>query len=230
MTKGTKTIKPLKSEIKYSIQLNEEQKIGKQAIMSGEIIIVTGSAGTGKTLMVSQTILDMHFKRMCHELLLTKAMVETGNKTMGYLPGDINSKVSPYIESFVDSLKKVYSEHKEKIDKMLDEGVLKGYPINFIRGKNIDLGQILICDEAQNTTKNEMLAILTRLSKGGKIIILGDPMQCDTKDPNNGLVYVMEMAKQLTEIKHIKLKENHRSDLVGKILDYEYAKIKKNEL
>jgi predicted ribonuclease YlaK len=97
--------------------------------------------------------------------------------------------------------------------------------VQFIRSKTID--DILIVEEAQNFTKGEMLAILTRLGKNGKIVINGDNEQIDIKTSTgemNGLTYVIEMSKKINEIKWVKLKENHRSDLVGKILDYEYGK------
>jgi predicted ribonuclease YlaK len=98
-------------------------------------------------------------------------------------------------------------------------------PVQFIRGKTVD--DILIVEEAQNLTKGEMLAILTRLGKTGKIVINGDNEQTDIKTPDgqiNGLTYAIELSKRIDEIKWIKLKVNHRSDLVGKILDYEYGK------
>ena len=79
-------------------------------------------------------------------------------------------------------------------------------------------------EEAQNLTKAEMLAILTRLGKTGKMIINGDNEQKDIKDGMNGLSYVIELSKKILDIKYIKLKHNHRSDLVGKILDFEYGK------
>jgi phosphate starvation-inducible PhoH-like protein len=93
-------------------------------------------------------------------------------------------------------------------------------PVQFIRGKTVD--DVLVVEEAQNLTKSEMLAILTRLGKNGKIIINGDNEQKDIKDPFNGLSYAIELSKKIEEIKYLKLKHNHRSDLVGKILDYEY--------
>ena len=83
---------------------------------------------------------------------------------------------------------------------------------------------ILIVEEAQNLTKAEMLAILTRLGKTGKIVINGDNEQQDTRESITGLSYAIELSKKIEGIKWIKLKENHRSDLVGQILDYEYSK------
>jgi phosphate starvation-inducible PhoH-like protein len=111
------------------------------------------------------------------------------------------------------------------VPKLLQDEKIKALPVQFIRGKTID--DILIVEEAQNLTKGEMLAILTRLGKTGKIVINGDNEQTDIKNPTgeiNGLTYVIELSKKIDEIKWIKLATNHRSDLVGKILDFEYGK------
>jgi len=103
---------------------------------------------------------------------------------------------------------------------LIKDKVIEAMPVQFIRGKTID--DVLVVEEAQNLNKSQMLAILTRLGKTGKIIINGDNEQKDIKDEYNGLSYVIELSKKIEEIKWIKLKVNHRSDLVGKILDYEY--------
>jgi PhoH-like ATPase len=95
------------------------------------------------------------------------------------------------------------------------------YPVQFIRGKTID--DVLVVEEAQNLTRHEMLAILTRLGKTGKIIINGDLEQQDIRSDYNGLTYAIELAKRIDGIEWVKLKHNHRSDLVGKILANEYG-------
>jgi predicted ribonuclease YlaK len=149
--------------------------------------------------------------------------VEVG-KSLGFLPGDINGKFDPYMEALIENLNKCCSDKKE-VAKLIEENKVKALPVQFIRGKTID--DILIVEEAQNLTKGEMLAILTRLGKSGKIVINGDNEQTDIKSNTgeiNGLSYVIELSKKIEEIKWIKLKENHRSDLVGKILEYEYGK------
>jgi predicted ribonuclease YlaK len=117
---------------------------------------------------------------------------------------------------------KCYS--KEKVEQLILEKKVQALPVQFIRGKTVD--DILIVEEAQNLTKAEMLAILTRLGKNGRIVVNGDNEQTDIKNKTgemNGLSYAIELSKKLEEVKWIKLKENHRSDLVGKILDYEYG-------
>lgn len=206
-----------KNEIKYKIALNEEQKEVKRLIRENQIVVITGRAGCGKSLVSAQTALDFVFKKEYDNIYVTRAAVEVGH-SLGYLPGGLSEKFDPYLEAFQENLLKCYD--KVKIEELVNAEKVKALPVQFIRGKTID--DILIVEEAQNLTKAEMLAILTRLGKNGKIIINGDNEQKDIKDPYNGLSYVIELSKKLEEIKWVKLKHNHRSDLVGKILDYEY--------
>lgn len=210
--------KVLKNEIKYAITLNEEQKEAKALIRNNQIVVITGRAGCGKSLLSAQTALDFLFKKEYDSIYVTRAAVEVGH-SLGFLPGSLSEKFDPYLEAFQENLVKCYD--KVKIDQLIHEEKIKALPVQFIRGKTID--DILVVEEAQNLTKAEMLAILTRLGKNGKIVINGDNEQKDIKDPYNGLSYVIELSKKIPDIKWIKLKHNHRSDLVGKILDYEYS-------
>ena len=214
-----------KNEIKSinAVQLNEEQKEAKRLIIENQIVIVTGKAGSGKSLVCAQAALDFLKKKQVSTIYNTRAAIEVG-KSLGYLPGALSEKFDPYMEALMENLMKCCSD-KTEIPKMIEDEKIKAMPVQFIRGKTVD--DILIVEEAQNLTKGEMLAILTRLGKTGKIVINGDNEQTDIKTPNNeinGLSYAIELSKKIDEIKWIKLKENHRSDLVGKILDYEYGK------
>jgi phosphate starvation-inducible PhoH-like protein len=214
-----------KNDIKSitAVQLNEEQKEAKRLIIENQIIIVTGRAGSGKSLVCAQSALDFLKKKQINCIYNTRAAIEVG-KSLGFLPGSLNDKFDPYMEALLENLIKCCSD-KNEVTKLIEEEKVKALPIQFIRGKTVD--DILIVEEAQNLTKAEMLAILTRLGKTGKIVINGDNEQTDIKTPTgeiNGLSYVIELSKKIEEIKWIKLKENHRSDLVGKILDHEYGK------
>jgi len=213
--------KVLKGEIKYNIELNEEQKEAKRLIRENQIVVITGRAGCGKSLVSAQVALDFVFKKECENIFVTRAAVEVGH-SLGFLPGTLNEKFDPYLEAFQENLIKCYS--KEKIGELILDKRVQALPVQFIRGKTVD--DILIVEEAQNLTKAEMLAILTRLGKNGRIVVNGDNEQTDIKNKTgeiNGLSYIIELSKKIEEIKWIKLKENHRSDLVGKILDYEYG-------
>lgn len=206
-----------KSDIKYQVTLNEEQKEAKQLIIDNQIVVITGRAGSGKSLICAQTALDFLMKKQCDHILVTRAAVEVGS-SLGFLPGDMKDKFDPYLEAFQENLIKCYD--KVKVLDLIKTDKVKALPVQFIRGKTVD--DVLVVEEAQNLTKSEMLAILTRLGKTGKIIINGDNEQKDIRDEYNGLSYVIELSKKIEEIKWIKLKTNHRSDVVGKILDFEY--------
>ena len=206
-----------KQEIKYNVNLNEEQKEARKLIIENQIVIVTGRAGSGKSLMCALVALDVLNKKQCDPIFITRATIEVGN-SLGYLPGSLDDKFNPYLEAFQENL--VKCADKVKIQAMVKDEKIVAYPVQFIRGKTID--DILVVEEAQNLTKAEMLAILTRLGKTGKIIVNGDNEQKDIKDSYNGLSFAIDLSKKIDEIKWIKLKENHRSDIVGKILDFEY--------
>lgn len=206
-----------KNEIKFGVQLNDEQKEAKQLIRENQVVVITGRAGCGKSLVSAQVALDFLFQKQIQQILVTRATIEVGN-SLGLLPGSLEDKFNPYLEAFVENLQKCVD--KNRVTQMISDQQVTAMPVQFIRGKTID--DVLIVEEAQNLTKAQMLAILTRLGKTGKIIINGDNEQKDIKDDYNGLSYAIELSKKIPEIKWIKLKVNHRSDLVGKILEYEY--------
>jgi predicted ribonuclease YlaK len=207
-----------KSEINYNVTLNKEQKEAKQLIVDNQVVIVTGRAGSGKSLVCAQAALDFLMTKQCDHIFITRATIEVGN-SLGFLPGSLEDKFNPYLEAFQENLIKLYD--RLKIQEFIKANKIVAYPVQFIRGKTID--DILVVEEAQNLSKAEMLAILTRLGKTGKIIINGDNEQKDSKESYTGLSYAIDLSKKINEIKWIKLKENHRSDLVGKILSLEYG-------
>jgi len=206
-----------KNEIKFGVQLNDEQKEAKKLIRENQIVIITGRAGSGKSLVSAQVALDFLFQKQIDQILVTRATIEVG-ASLGLLPGNLDEKFNPYLEAFIENLQKCID--KTRVQELVNDKKVTAMPVQFIRGKTID--DVLIVEEAQNMTKAQMLAVLTRLGKTGKIIVNGDNEQKDIKDEYNGLSYAIELSKKIQEIKWIKLKENHRSDLVGKILEYEY--------
>jgi phosphate starvation-inducible protein PhoH and related proteins len=208
-----------KSEVKYNVQLNEEQKEAKRLILENQIVIITGRAGSGKSLVGAITSLDFLNTKQCYKILVTRSAIEVG-KSLGYLPGNLDDKFNVYIEALIENLYKCAD--KVKIDEFVKNDKIQGLPVQYIRGKTID--DVLLVEEAQNLSPKEMEAIITRLGKTGKIIINGDSAQRDIADSYTGLDFVIELSKNIEGIEHIKLKENHRSGLVGKILDYIYKK------
>lgn len=214
--------KELKNGIKYAFPLDDYQKEAKRDILEHQIVVVNGETGSGKTSVVAQACLDLLFKKEVKKIWITRPIVEVGN-SMGFLPGALEDKLSPYLQPIIDAMNVVYP-FPDKIKKHLDNNQIEGIAIQFIRGITIGEGQVLIIDESQNTSKHEMLALLTRLGKGGRIIVVGDTRQKDTNITLDGLKYVLDMSKKVEKIKTNKLKENHRSELVAEILEYEYGK------
>lgn len=210
-----------KNEIKYNVTLNEEQKEAKAAIIENQIVIITGRAGSGKSLVGAQTALDFLNTKQCEKILVTRSAIEVG-KSLGFLPGDLKEKFNPYMEALIENLYKC--SDKVRIDDFVKQEKIQALPVQFIRGKTVD--DILIVEEAQNLTPQEMEAILTRLGTTGKIVINGDQSQRDIhlESGVTGLDFAIELSKHIEGIVHIKLKQNHRSGLVGKILDYIYEK------
>jgi len=184
-----------KSDIKYNVTLNEEQKAAKQLIIDNQIVIVTGRAGSGKSLICAQTALDFLMTKQCNHIFVTRATIEVGN-SLGFLPGSLDDKFDPYLEAFQENLEKCYD--KVKIEELVKNKKIVAYPVQFIRGKTID--DVLVVEEAQNLTKGEMLAILTRLGKTGKIIINGDNEQNDPRESYTGLSYAIDIAKKIDGI------------------------------
>lgn len=208
-----------KSDIKYNVSLNEEQKLAKQLIIDNQIVVITGRPGSGKSLVGAVTALDFLNRKQCDKILVARSAIEVG-KSLGFLPGDLKEKFNPYMEALIENLYKCTD--RLKIDEFVKNGKIIALPIQFIRGKTID--DILIVEEGQNITMKEMEAIVTRLGVTGKIIVNGDQSQRDIADGQTGLDMLINMSNSIDGIKHIKLKENHRSGLVGEILDYIYGK------
>lgn len=217
-----------KGEIKAinKIQLSEEQKEAKRLIIDNKITVITGRAGSGKSLVTANVALDFLFKKQCKKIIVTRSMVEVEDDSMGFLPGDINGKYGPYMEAFLENLEDC-SSPEIIANLILDKKIIAG-PVNFVRGKTIN--DILVIEEVQNLTKGKVLALLTRLGKYGKIIINGDFDQTDINSSYTGLNYAKQLSEHIEGFAYINLKENHRDDIVGLILDYEYSQKHKNEI
>ena len=186
-----------KNEIKSInvLQLNDEQKEAKRLIVENQIVVITGRAGSGKSLVCAQAALDFLKKKQINCIYNTRAAIEVG-KSLGYLPGALSEKFDPYMEALIENLNKCCT-NKTEVAGLIEDGKIKALPVQFIRGKTVD--DILIVEEAQNLTKGEMLAILTRLGRTGKIVINGDNEQTDIKTHDgqiNGLQYAIELSKK----------------------------------
>lgn len=204
-----------------SNSLNEEQKIAVGYIYDNPITIITGRPGSGKSFCAAHCALDFIYKKMTGSVMLLRPTVEVG-KSLGYLKGGLEQKIEPYFEAFLENIMECGSENKDKVRGLIEAGIFKESAIQFVRGKTFN--EFVVIDEAQNTSRKEMEAIITRLGKNGKMVILGDLQQKDITDSNDGLSWLIDLSNHFDEIKRIDLKGNHRHDLVQRILDYAYKK------
>jgi PhoH-like ATPase len=205
------------------IPKNAEQAFAVDAIMNPDIKLVSiqGVAGTGKTLLSLAGALEQ--RRNYHQIYLARPIVPLSNKDIGYLPGDVNSKLNPYMEPLWDNLKYIRSlfnekdkEHKQ-LNEMVESQKLVVCPLAYIRGRSLS-NVFFIVDEAQNLTPHEVKTIITRAGENTKIVFTGDIHQIDTPyldAQSNGLSYLIEKVKGQPLYAHITLEKGERSELAN---------------
>jgi PhoH-like ATPase len=202
---------------------NAEQAFALDAIMNPNIKLVTiqGVAGTGKTLLSLAGALEQ--RRDFHQIYLARPIVPLSNKDIGYLPGDIKSKLNPYMEPLWDNLKFIKNQFSEKekeykqIDEMVEKEKLVVCPLAYIRGRSLS-NVFFIVDEAQNLTPHEVKTIITRAGENTKIVFTGDVHQIDTPyldAQSNGLSYLIDKIADKPLYAHITLERGERSELAN---------------
>lgn len=202
---------------------NAEQTFALDAIMNPDIKLVTisGVAGTGKTLLALAGALEQ--RNSFDQIILARPIVPLSNKEIGFLPGDAQEKVNPYMQPLFDNLnfiKNQFSENEKKrrwIDEMQELGRITIAPLAFIRGRSLT-NSIFIIDEAQNLTPHEVKTIITRAGENTKVILTGDVRQIDTPyldENSNGLSYVIERLKGSGLYCHVTLSKGERSELAN---------------
>jgi PhoH-like ATPase len=183
------------------------------------LVTLTGKAGTGKTLLALASAVAM--RREYRQIFVARPLVPLSNKDMGYLPGDIDSKLAPYMQPIWDNLKVIQNQYAEEdrqyqqIDQMVKEEKLVIEPLSYIRGRSLQK-IIFIVDEAQNLTPHEIKTIITRAGEGVKIVITGDIYQIDhpyLDAQSNGLSYLIDHFKGQGLYGHVNLEKGERSEL-----------------
>lgn len=214
----------VKKKPAYKIQpRNIEQICALDAILNPSISLVSlqGVAGTGKTLLSLAGALEQ--RRNFHQIYLARPIVPLSNKDIGYLPGDIKSKLNPYMEPLWDNLKYIKSCLSERdkefrqITEMVENEKLVVCPLAYIRGRSFS-NVFFIVDEAQNLTPHEVKTIITRAGENTKIIFTGDICQIDTPyldSRSNGLSYLIDRLKGSKIYSHITLERGERSELAN---------------
>ena len=203
-----------KNPIKFNVQLNEEQKQAKQLILESPITVIRGMAGSGKTLVATQVALDMLFTKKVQKIIITRPTVS--KEDIGFLPGDLQAKMDPWLAPIYHNLYLLYSE--EKVKKELENGNIEIVPFAFMRGRTFT-DSFIIVDEAQNVTHSQMETVIGRLGRGSKMAICGDMAQIDLKDKREtGFSFLSRLEEQVKGLRTINLLHNHRHDIVEPIL------------
>ena len=205
---------------------NREQRFALNLLLQDSIKLVTlvGKAGTGKTLLaIAAGLQKVADEKLYSRLLISRPVVPMG-KDIGFLPGDINEKLTPWMQPLYDNFDLIFGTHdaQEKPghwrrghEELIEMGLLQIEPLTYIRGRTIPQ-QFLIIDEAQNLTPHEVKTIITRAGEGTKVVLTGDPDQIDNPyidAASNGLTYVVERFKHEPLAGHITLTKGERSSL-----------------
>jgi PhoH-like ATPase len=217
-------IERIEKEFIYGIKpKNAEQAFAFHALLNNNVKLVAlqGVAGTGKTLLALAAALEQ--EKQFNQIILARPIVPLSNKDIGFLPGDANDKISPYMEPLWDNLKYIKSQfgenekkHKAIVD-MQESGKIIITPLAFIRGRSLS-NIMFIVDEAQNLSPHEVKTIITRAGENTKIVFTGDVHQIDTPyldENSNGLAYLIDKLKNQVLFSHVKLEKGERSELAN---------------
>lgn len=202
---------------------NAEQAFALHALMDPDIKLITlrGVAGTGKTLMALAAALEQRSK--FQQIYITRPIVPLSNRDIGFLPGDANAKIDPYMQPIWDNLKFIKSQYKEtdkefkRINEMVQLEKISIAPLAFIRGRTLS-NVFFIVDESQNLTPHEIKTIITRAGENTKIVFTGDINQIDTPyldAESNGLSYLIDKVKNHPLFCHVNLEKGERSELAN---------------
>lgn len=198
---------------------NAQQRMALELLLNDDIplVTITGKAGTGKTLLaLAAGLMKVEDDHKYKKLLIARPVVPMG-KDIGYLPGEKEEKLRPWMQPIYDNLEYLFDTKKSgDIDKILmGLGSIQVEALTYIRGRSIP-GQFIIIDEAQNLTRHEVKTIVSRVGEGSKIILMGDPEQIDhpyLDSVSNGLTYLVERFKEQGISGHITLEKGERSKL-----------------
>ena len=202
---------------------NAEQTFALHAVMNPGIPLVTlsGAAGTGKTLLALAGALEL--RRTVRQIFLARPIVPLSNRDIGFLPGDVLSKINPFMQPLWDNLGVIKNQFAErdreykKVDELVETEKLHIVPLAYIRGRSL-ANVIFIVDEAQNLTPHEVKTIITRAGENTKIVMTGDIFQIDTPyldAHSNGLSYLIDRLRGNPLYAHVNLEKGERSALAN---------------
>ncbi len=204
------------------------QKKYVEAIRKNTVVFAVGPAGTGKTYLAVAVAASAYKNKEVEKIILTRPAVEAGER-LGFLPGDLQSKVDPYLRPLYDALQEMFG--LETYQKLLERGSIEVAPLAYMRGRTLS-DAFIILDEAQNTTKEQMKMFLTRMGEGSKVVITGDVTQIDLPEgKTSGLKHATSILKGVEGIEVVELtaKDVVRHPLVMRIIKAYSADEEKRE-
>ncbi len=219
---GSRTIRKIEKNPAFGIMpRNAEQTFALDALTNSnvQLVTLTGKAGTGKTLLALAAAL--HRKKNYRQIFLARPVVPLSNKDIGFLPGDIQSKLDPYMQPLFDNLSVIRSQYgksestRDTVNRLLEEQKLLISALAYIRGRSL-VNIFFIVDEAQNLTPHEVKTIITRAGENTKVVLTGDIFQIDhpyLNTQSNGLSYLIEKMHGQKLYAHINLEKGERSEL-----------------
>ena len=194
------------------------QKEYVQAIRNSDVVFGIGPAGTGKTYIAVAMAVNAFKNKEVQKIILTRPAVEAGER-LGFLPGDLQDKVDPYLRPLYDALYDVLG--RDAALRLKEKEAIEVVPLAYMRGRTLD-NSFIILDEAQNTTREQMKMFLTRMGFGSKVVVTGDVTQIDLpRGKKSGLVEVSKILKNVSGIEFCRLKDADvvRHELVKRIIN-----------
>jgi len=188
-----------------------------KALQEDDLVFAIGPAGTGKTYLAVAMAISAYNSKLVQRIVLTRPAVEAGER-LGFLPGDLQEKINPYLRPLYDALYDMMD--MEKVDRLLDKGIIEIAPLAFMRGRTIN-DAFIIMDEAQNTTPEQMKMFVTRIGMGSRVVVTGDITQMDLPvGQRSGLIDIMNVLDEVDGINFLKFDDSDvvRHPLVQKIV------------
>ena len=212
--KENKEKRVLKTEPKLKVDLNEEQKEFVKLFYQYDVCFLHGDFGSGKSLAAVHTALTSFRKKQFNNIWITRPMLKN---SLSALPGTLEEKMSPYTFPITQNME--VCQGKEITDKMLKEGLVKIMPIEVAKGCSF-IDSVVIVDEYEDMTYADFRTILTRLSKGSKMIFCGSKEQIDKQIGKNSCIYDTMKLENSGLVGYITLKSNHRNPILTDIIEF----------
>lgn len=197
--------------------LNQKQILAVEAVKNNKIVVIRGIAGTSKTFTAVYAALNLLYQGKIERIAISRPLI--ASEKIGTLPGDLSEKVDPFLYPVIEFFNKLGENGLHTFNNLSESNKVRRAPLAFLRGQTIE-DELLIVDEAQNLTEEQMLMVLTRIGKNGKIVITGDEGQSDLGETKpNGLDFAVALSEKVHAVQSVVMTENMRDPLINEIVD-----------